>query len=104
MDTSINYFRGTGASKALKGYSTFTKPATWSNVPLASSGAIQNELLAQTITLFFNLQLSQQLSSLPLNTNLSFRKLAFCIKQENPSTGKIHDQDSSGKLPKNKIR
>jgi len=80
---------GNGASKPLKGYATFTKPVTWSNVPLASSGAIQNELLAQTITLFFNLQLSQQLSSLPLNTNLSFRKLAFCIKQENPVQAKF---------------
>jgi hypothetical protein len=74
---------GRGPSRALKGYSTFTSPATWNNVPLNSAGAIQNELLAQTITLFFNLQLSPQLGSLPLNTNLSIRKLTVCVIQGN---------------------
>jgi hypothetical protein len=74
---------GSGTSKALKGYSTFTKSATWSNVPITPGGVIQNELLAQTMTLFFNLQLSQQLSSLPLNTNCSIRRLAFCVIQGN---------------------
>ena len=74
---------GSGASKALKGYSTFTRSATWSNVPMTSGGVIQNELLAQTMTLFFNLQLSSQLGSLPLNTNLSIRKLTLCVIQGN---------------------
>ena len=74
---------GNGASKALKGYSTFTKSATWSNVPMTSGGVIQNELLAQTMTLFFNLQLSSQLGSLLLNTNLSIRKLTLCVLQGN---------------------
>jgi len=74
---------GGGPSKALKGYSTYTRPSTWSNVPLTLAGTIQNELLAQTMTLFFNLQLSPQLSSLPLTTNLSIRKLAFCVIQGN---------------------
>ena len=69
---------GNGVSKVLKGYSTYTKSATWNNVPLSSNGAIQNELLAQTMTLFFNLQLSMQLGSLPLNTNLSIRRLTLC--------------------------
>jgi hypothetical protein len=73
----------TGPSRALKGYSTFTNSATWSNVPINSAGVIQNELLAQTITLFFNLQLSPQLSSLLLNTNLTIRKLAVCVIQGN---------------------
>jgi len=75
---------GHGQSKALKGYATFTRSATWSNVPMNSGGAIQNELLAQTMTLFFNLQLSQQLGSLPLNTNLGIRKLTVCTLQGNP--------------------
>ena len=70
---------GIGPPKALKGYSTFTKPETWSNVPLTSGGMIQNELLAQMMTLFFNLQVSPQLSSLPLNTKLSIRKLSLCM-------------------------
>jgi putative metal-binding protein/Ig-like domain-containing protein len=74
---------GRGPSRALKGYSTFTNPATWYNVPLNSAGAIQNELLAQTIALFFNLQLSPQLGSLPLNTNLRIRKLTVCVIQGN---------------------
>jgi len=74
---------GSGASKALKGYSTFTRSATWSNVPMTSGGVIQNELLAQTMTLFFNLQLSPQLGSLPLNTNLSIRRLTLCVIQGN---------------------
>ena len=74
---------GIGASKALKGYATYTKSATWSNVPLTSGGAIQNELLAQTMTLFFNQQVSQQLSSLSLNTNLSICKLTLCVLQGN---------------------
>jgi hypothetical protein len=74
---------GSGTSKALKGYSTFTRSATWSNVPMTSGGVIQNELLAQAMTLFFNLQLSPQLGSLPLNTNLSIRKLALCLIQGN---------------------
>jgi hypothetical protein len=50
---------------------------------MTSGGVIQNELLAQTMTLFFNLQLSPQLGSLPLNTNLSIRKLALCVIQGN---------------------
>jgi hypothetical protein len=74
---------GSGTSKALKGYSTFTRSATWSNVPMTSGGVIQNELLAQTMTLFFNLQLSSQLGSLLLNTNLSIRKLTLCVLQGN---------------------
>jgi len=57
---------GSGASKALKGYATYTRPTTWSNVPLTSGGVIQNELLAQTMVLYFNLQLSPQFSSLEL--------------------------------------
>jgi hypothetical protein len=74
---------GSGASKPLKGYSTFTKSATWSNVPLNPAGVIQNELLAQTIALYFNLQLSPQLGLMPLNTNLSIRKLTLCAIQGN---------------------
>ena len=72
---------GNGTSKALKGYATYSKPATWVNVPLSSNGAIQNELLAQTITLFFNLKLSPQTAVLPLNTNLSIRRLTLCTLQ-----------------------
>ena len=72
-------FPGNGTSRALKGYGTYSKSSTWSNVPLSPGGVIQNELLAQTITLFFNLQLSPQIGSLPLNTNLSVRKLTLCI-------------------------
>ena len=76
---------GSGASKALKGYATYTRPTTWSNVPLTSGGVIQNELLAQTMVLYFNLQLSPQLSSLELNKNLSIRKLVLCVLQGNAS-------------------
>jgi hypothetical protein len=80
---------GNGPSKALKGYSTFTKSATWSNVPLNPGGSIQNELLAQTMTLFFNLQLSPQTSALPLNTNLNIRKLNLCVIPGNPTQVKF---------------
>ncbi len=72
---------GSGSSKALKGYATYAKSSTWSNVPLSMNGAIQNELLAQAMTLFFNLQLSPQVGALPLNTNLNIRRLSFCTVQ-----------------------
>jgi hypothetical protein len=44
---------------ALKGSATFAQVNTWSNVPLSTKpqtlGKILNTLLAQTITLYFNL-------------------------------------------------
>ena len=93
---------GSGASKALKGYSTFARAATWTNVPISSAGTIQNELLAQTMTLFFNMQVSPQLSPLPLNTNLSIRKTEPLYTTGKSYTDENHGKGSSGELFTNK--
>ena len=69
---------GAGDEKALKGYATFSKPNTWNNVPIASNGRIDNELLAQTMTLFFNIHISPTLKNLSLDKKIVIRKLYFC--------------------------
>jgi len=57
---------GGGTPVALKGYATFTKTYTWGNVPLLSTGKINNILLSQTMSLFFNMYLTPTLKDLQL--------------------------------------
>lgn len=64
---------GTAFSSTFEG-ATFDDPSTWSAVPLVASGSnrgrIKNSLLAQTMTLFFNLNNGTNLAALPLHDTL----------------------------------
>ncbi|MCF6407303.1 hypothetical protein L3C95_30695, partial [Chitinophaga filiformis] len=71
--TNDNIFKmlpGGGTPVALKGYATFSKTNTWANVPLLTTtsnfGKINNILLSQTMSMFFNLHLSPTLKDLQL--------------------------------------
>jgi len=84
--TNGNIFKmlpGGGTPAALKGYATYSKTATWPNVPVNISGTnygkINNNLLAQTMTLFFNMYQSPTLGSMPINNDTLFTsKLPTC--------------------------
>ncbi len=73
---------GGGNACALKGFATFTQTNTWSNVPLSTKpqtlGKILNTLLAQTITLYFNLSEDPTLSSEPVQDTIITSKQTFC--------------------------
>ena len=84
--TNGNIFKmmpGGGTPAALKGYATYSKTATWPNIPVNISGTnygkINNNLLAQTMTLFFNMNLSTTLGAFPIvNDTLFTSKLPTC--------------------------
>ena len=61
---------GGGPSRSLTGYATYDDVTTWSNVPLVVSGPrrgkIKNNLLSQTMTLYFNLYADSPLGSYQL--------------------------------------
>jgi uncharacterized repeat protein (TIGR01451 family) len=67
----FNMLPGGGRSTALGGYATYSDPGTWKYVPLStkkkSLGTIENNLLAQTITLWFNLRNDYALGSLSID-------------------------------------
>ncbi|HEY1164564.1 MAG TPA: hypothetical protein VGE90_05335 [Chitinophaga sp.] len=68
---------------ALKGYATYSKTATWPNVPVSvkstNYGKIDNNLLAQTMTMFFNMNLSPSLGNMPISNDTLFTsKLPTC--------------------------
>jgi hypothetical protein len=73
--TSNNIFRmlpGGGTPRSLVGYSTYSVASTWSdNDPLNAGGAqmgkINNNLLSQTMVLFFNTRLSTELGDFNLS-------------------------------------
>ncbi|SDG28594.1 HYR-like domain-containing protein [Chitinophaga filiformis] len=72
--TNDNIFKmlpGGGTPVALKGYATFSKTNTWANVPILTTatnyGKINNVLLAQTMSLFFNMQLSATLQGVTID-------------------------------------
>ena len=83
---SNNIFRmlpGGGTPRALIGYSTYSVPSTWSdNDPLNASGSqrgkINNNLLSQTITLFFNTRLNSQIGDFNLTNTFVTADTAFC--------------------------
>jgi len=84
--TNGNIFKmlpGGGTPAALKGYATYSKTATWPNIPIsvkpATYGKIDNNLLSQTMALFFNMSLSPNLASMPINSDSLFTsKLQTC--------------------------
>jgi len=72
--TNDNIFKmlpGGGTAAALKGYATFSKSNTWANVPLLTTtqnfGKINNVLLAQTMSLFFNMNLNATLQGVTID-------------------------------------
>lgn len=84
--TNGNIFKmlpGGGTPAALKGYATYSKSATWPNVPLsvkaANFGKIENVLLSQTMALFFNMHLSPTLGAFQIKSDSLFTsKLTTC--------------------------
>ena len=67
---------GGGMPRALVGFATYDQPATWSdNDPLNASGQnkgrINNNLLSQTMALFFNLSVDSGLSSVQLKSKFA---------------------------------
>ncbi|SHN46112.1 hypothetical protein [Chitinophaga sp. CF418] len=83
--TNDNIFKmlpGGGTPLALKGYATFSKTNTWGNVPLLTNasnyGKINNILLSQTMSMFFNLYLTPTLKDLQLkgDTLLTVKPIA----------------------------
>ena len=103
--TSDDIFKmlpGGGTAAALKGYATFTKTNTWANVPISTAkstyGKINNILLSQTMTLFFNMGVTTSLSGLAIQGDSLFTaKIATC-----GSTTPVSTVDTF-KLPKNVV-
>uniref|UniRef100_UPI002A7FB5DA T9SS type A sorting domain-containing protein n=1 Tax=Flavobacterium sp. TaxID=239 RepID=UPI002A7FB5DA len=74
---------GGGTPRALVGFATYDIFATWSdNDPLYNKGTnigrINNNLLSQTMTLFFNLQMDGSLSSVVLEPQFATAKAVSC--------------------------
>ena len=67
----FNMLPGGKTPAAMKGYATYSQPTTWKHAPLstkrASYGRIENNLLSQTMTLMFNLELNPGLGSRTLD-------------------------------------
>lgn len=79
----FNMLPGGGTPAALKGYATYSKSATWPNVPISTAtttfGKINNVLLAQTMALFFNMGITPALSGLTIDGDSLFTaKLTSC--------------------------
>ena len=74
---------GGGTPRGLVGFATYDVFSTWSdNDPLTASGskkgAINNNLLSQTMTLFFNLQIDSSLSSFGLESSFATAASVEC--------------------------
>ncbi|NLU92454.1 hypothetical protein [Chitinophaga sp. Ak27] len=81
--TIFNMLPGGGTPAALKGYATYSKSATWPNVPISTAsttfGKINDVLLSQTMTLFFNMGITPTLSALTIGGDSLFTaKLTTC--------------------------
>ncbi|MEV4887090.1 hypothetical protein MRBLMN1_005669 [Chitinophaga ginsengisegetis] len=72
----FNMLPGGGTPVALKGYATYSKTATWPNVPISTAkttlGKINNVLLAQTMALFFNMGVTPTLPGLTIDGDTLF--------------------------------
>ena len=73
---------GGGNACGLKGFATFTQTETWANVPLSTKpqtfGKILNTLLAQAITLYFNLSEDRGLGSEIVQDTIITSSQTFC--------------------------
>ncbi|MFN7044995.1 MAG: T9SS type A sorting domain-containing protein, partial [Flavobacterium sp.] len=74
---------GGGSPRSLIGFATFDDYSTWSdNNPLTASGpkkgAINNNLLSQTMVLFFNMQIDHSLASFELESTFATAAIIQC--------------------------
>jgi hypothetical protein len=104
--TSNNIFRmlpGGGTPAALKGYATYSKPGTWSKVPLENKqnqyGKIKNNLLSQTMVLFFNMQGSSGLPGMAIMSDS-----LFTSKQTSCGSGVAVAKVDTFTLPSNVVQ
>ena len=99
----FNMLPGGGTPVALKGYATYSKISTWPNVPLVTSGSqagkIKNTLLAQTMALFFNMNLSSDLPGLTIVSDS-----LFTAKQTTCGSGVPVAQTDTTILPANVVK
>ncbi|MDX9726877.1 MAG: HYR domain-containing protein, partial [Bacteroidales bacterium] len=61
---------GGAASQALTGSATYSARNTWRYVPISNSGTINNNLLAQTMVLWFNMKNDPGLANLMITDNI----------------------------------
>jgi hypothetical protein len=98
----FNMLPGGGTPAALKGYATYSKTGTWSNVPLETKqnnyGKIKNNLLSQTMTLFFNMYLSSDLAGMAIMSDS-----LFTSKQTSCGSGTPVAKVDTFKLPSNVV-
>ncbi len=89
-DNIFKLLPGGGPSKSLLGYATYNDNTTWSNVPLVDKGprrgAIKNNLLSQTMTLYFNLHADKSLSSYQLEETFYTASTLDCGSEEYDET------------------
>jgi hypothetical protein len=104
--TSDNIFKllpGGGTPAALKGYATYSKTGTWSNVPLETKqnqyGKIKNNLLSQTMVLFFNMQGSGGLPGMAIISDS-----LFTSKQTSCGSGVAVAKVDTFTLPSNVVQ
>lgn len=74
---------GGGSASPLHNFSTYSNFSTWSdNSPINATnsnfGKINNVLLSQTITMFFNLELNPDLNNLELQSEFSTAATTYC--------------------------
>ena len=89
-DNIFKLLPGGGPSKSLLGYATYNDNTTWSNVTLVDKGprrgAIKNNLLSQTMTLYFNLHADKSLSSYQLEETFYTASTLDCGSEEYDET------------------
>ena len=77
---------GGGPSNALKGFATYGSINTWNNVPIVDKGPrggkIKNNLLSQTMTLYFNLNIDGPLSNYQLESAFYTAATVSCGSEE----------------------
>ena len=78
---------GGGKAKALTGSATYSDGSSWGYVPLVTKGkkkigSIKNILLAQTMTLFFNIELNDRLGNWELQSEFYTSALKSCGAEE----------------------
>ena len=81
-DKIFKMLPGGGPSNALKGFATYDMQDTWDNVPLIKkaprTGKIKNNLLSQTMTLYFNLHADGSLGGYQLKENFYTAATVAC--------------------------
>jgi len=85
-DNIFKMLPGGGPSNKLQGYATYDLTATWDNVPLVDNGPrrgkIKNNLLSQTMTLYFNLHADGLLGDQQLKENFYTAATVACGSEE----------------------